>query len=185
MSDISANKSVATGLLYYLLSVALCIVCNFTLQFYQALCSLNASRSIHDNLLSNVLVATLSWHDSQPSGRKINRFSQDIATLDSTVMDNLRAFLYCLISTARVILVISILIPLLIPFLIPVVIYNYFVSSRYIHVSRELKRLESVNKSPVFVLFSETVSGLSVIRSFRHEERFFQLCCDYIDTANR
>lgn len=52
-------------------------------------------------------------------------------------------------------------------------------------VSRELKRLESVNKSPVFVLFSETMAGLSVIRAFRDEERFFKRCCDLVDSMNR
>ena len=36
----------------------------------------------------------------------------------------------------------------------PVVFYFWFISKQYLKVSRDLKRLESVNKSPVYVLFS-------------------------------
>jgi hypothetical protein len=45
---------------------------------------------------------------------------------------------------------------LLLP-LLPVVWFTWWVGRQYLHVSRELKRLESLKKSPVFVLFSETL----------------------------
>lgn len=48
-----------------------------------------------------------------------------------------------------------------------------------------MKRLESVHKSPVFVLFSETLSGLATIRAFGHENRFFRICTDHTDNMNR
>jgi hypothetical protein len=41
--------------------------------------------------------------------------------------------------------------------LLPVVALTWWVSKQYLHISRELKRLESLKKSPVFVLFSETL----------------------------
>lgn len=44
--------------------------------------------------------------------------------------------------------------------LLPVVVFTWWVSKQYLHVSRELKRLESLKKSPVFVLFSETLQVL-------------------------
>lgn len=47
--------------------------------------------------------------------------------------------------------------PLLIVPLLPVVAFTWWVSKQYLHVSREMKRLESLKKSPVFVLFSETL----------------------------
>jgi hypothetical protein len=62
---------------------------------------------------------------------------------------------------------------LLLPF-IPIVLFTWWVSYQYLHVSRELKRLESITKSPVFVLFSETLQGLHVVRAFRDEHRFFR-----------
>jgi hypothetical protein len=47
--------------------------------------------------------------------------------------------------------------PVLLLPLLPVVWFTWWVGRQYLHVSRELKRLESLKKSPVFVLFSETL----------------------------
>ena len=80
---------------------------------------------------------------------------------------------------------ISISLPVMLLCMAPVVFYSWFISRQYLKVSRDLKRLESVNKSPVYVLFSETLAGLSTIRAFRDEDRFFEVCCKYVDTMNR
>ena len=169
----------------YLLSVVLVVVVTTFQAVYGAISTFRGSKELHDNMLQKIVYATLSWHDSQPTGRKTNRFSQDISTVDKNVMSNFGGFMHCLIGTVQVFFVIAFTIPLLIPFFIPLIVYNYFVSGMYIRVSRELKRLESVNKSPVFVLFSESLAGISVIRAFGHEKRFFSICCNYVDTMNR
>lgn len=54
------------------------------------------------------------------------------------------------------------------------------------HISRELKRIESVKKTPVFVLFSETLQGLAIIRAFPNQQtnRFFGKVCLCIDQMN-
>ena len=37
---------------------------------------------------------------------------------------------------------------------------------------RELKRLSAVTLSPIYAHFTETLTGLQVIRAFRHSQRF-------------
>ncbi|KAG7280285.1 hypothetical protein CRUP_026826 [Coryphaenoides rupestris] len=46
--------------------------------------------------------------------------------------------------------------------------------SFYMATSRQLRRLDSVSRSPIFSHFSETVSGLSVVRAYGHQQRFLQ-----------
>ena len=40
--------------------------------------------------------------------------------------------------------------------------------------SRELKRIESVSRSPIYNNFLETINGTSTIRAFAQQQRFIQ-----------
>ncbi|KAA6397284.1 MAG: putative ABC transporter C family member 5 [Streblomastix strix] len=61
-------------------------------------------------------------------------------------------------------------------------ILNRLTGDLTMHASRQLQRIESISKSPIFSLYSETVSGagLSTIRAFKLEDtwrkKFFNLC---------
>jgi len=47
-----------------------------------------------------------------------------------------------------------------------------YISRYYLATSRELKRLDAVSRSPIFAWFSESLSGLSVIRAFNQQSVF-------------
>ena len=44
----------------------------------------------------------------------------------------------------------------------------------YLKVARQLRRLETTQRSPVFAGFSETLSGLSSIRAYQQHQRFIE-----------
>jgi len=42
----------------------------------------------------------------------------------------------------------------------------------YRRTSRELQRLDSISRSPIYSYFSETLTGIDTIRAFKLDQRF-------------
>ena len=55
----------------------------------------------------------------------------------------------------------------------------------YIKSSRDLKRLESVQRSPLYQQFGETLSGITTIRAYGDERRFIRDNAARVNTYNR
>ncbi|KAJ8247979.1 hypothetical protein GJAV_G00236800 [Gymnothorax javanicus] len=136
--------------------------------------SISASRILHSRLLSSVLRAPMLFFDTTPLGRVVNRFAKDIFTVDEVVPQSLRSLVSCVLSVATAMFVICLATPIFTAIIVPLAIIYYFVLRVYVATSRQLRRLDSVSRSPIYSHFSETISGLSVIRAYRHQDRFFQ-----------
>lgn len=180
--DINSSKQFFYN---YLFSIFILLLSNCFSVSTEIISNLNSSKTLHELLTTSVMLSLCSWFDSTPIGRIINRFSQDISTIDTNLIEALYGFIRCLLETSLIIGVITYSLPYLLIAFIPIMLFTIWVSYQYLHISRELKRLESLMKSPVFILFSETLQGLAVVRSFHAEQRFFQLCCERCDNMNR
>ena len=136
------------------------------------LVSLRCSERLHDKMVLAILQAPVLFFDSNPVGRILNRFSKDIGCLDELLPKTF------LVSIQRVLLVfVSIIVPTvtnpwLLFLVIPLTVLVLCISKYYLKTSRELKRLESICRSPVFSHFSETLNGLDTIRT-RGRQRDF------------
>ncbi|XP_010712893.1 canalicular multispecific organic anion transporter 1 [Meleagris gallopavo] len=136
--------------------------------------AMRASRIVHEQLLSNILRVPMSFFDTTPTGRIVNRFAKDIFTVDETIPMSFRSWLNCFMGIISTLIMIALATPFFLVVIVPLGIFYYFVLHFYISTSRQLRRLDSVTRSPIYSHFGETVSGLSVIRAYGHQQRFLQ-----------
>uniref|UniRef100_A0A8C5PJK7 Canalicular multispecific organic anion transporter 1 n=1 Tax=Leptobrachium leishanense TaxID=445787 RepID=A0A8C5PJK7_9ANUR len=143
--------------------------------------TVKASRLLHSQLLSNILHVPMQFFDTTPSGRIVNRFAKDILTVDETIPMSFRSWVACALGVISTLLMICLATPIFAAVIVPLAIFYYFVQRFYVSTSRQLRRLDSVTRSPIYSHFGETVSGLSVIRAYGHQQRFLQHNEDTID----
>jgi ATP-binding cassette subfamily C (CFTR/MRP) protein 1 len=68
--------------------------------------------------------------------------------------------------------VISTSTPVFIALIVPLSGVYYWVQRYYLRTSRELKRLDSVSRSPIYAHFQESLGGITTIRAYRQQSRF-------------
>uniref|UniRef100_A0A3B4V2W9 Multidrug resistance-associated protein 1 n=1 Tax=Seriola dumerili TaxID=41447 RepID=A0A3B4V2W9_SERDU len=131
-----------------------------------------ASRVLHQSMLYDVLRSPMSFFERTPSGNLVNRFAKEMDTIDSMIPVIIKMFMgsmFNVLGACVIILVATPLVAIIIPFL---GLLYFFVQRFYVASSRQLKRLESVSRSPIYTHFNETLLGTSVIRAFGEQARF-------------
>ncbi|XP_034043776.1 multidrug resistance-associated protein 7 [Thalassophryne amazonica] len=136
---------------------------------YGAIC---AATAIHSRLLDRVLKATMTFFDTTPLGRILNRFSSDVYTVDDSLPFILNILLANVFGLLGMLAVMSYSLPWVLVPLLPLALVYHRTQSFYRHTSRELKRLYSLTLSPVYSHFSETLTGLGTIRASSSCTRF-------------
>ncbi|NXO20870.1 MRP7 protein, partial [Cisticola juncidis] len=134
--------------------------------------ALRAAAVIHDRLLQRVLKATVTFFDTTPTGRILNRFSSDLYCVDSSLPFILNIFLANIYGLLGMLVIMTYGLPWIGLVLLPLAVVYFFIQRYYRFTSRELKRLCSVTLSPIYTHFSETLSGLSTVRAMRATKRF-------------
>ncbi|KAI9843481.1 MAG: hypothetical protein M1837_006327 [Sclerophora amabilis] len=185
----NASSSSDVDVNYYLFVYAMIGIVYLSISFTrEALLfggSLVASWKIHDRLLKAVTRAKFRFFDQTPLGQLMNRFSKDIEAVDQELSPAAIGLVHCLASVIMVTILISIITPgFLIAGLFISAIY-FFIGKIYVRSSRDLKRLESVQRSPLYQQFGETLSGIITIRAYGDERRFIRDNLHRVNTHNR
>jgi ATP-binding cassette subfamily C (CFTR/MRP) protein 1 len=163
---------------YYLTVYAILGIIELVLKFgndltYFFRCA-QASKVVHKNLLNNVLKSPMKFFDTNPIGRIVNRFTSDLDTMDQMIPFALMDFIWCLMECITIVLLISVTTPPFIGIMVPLIGIYFFIQKIYITSSRQIKRLYSISKSPIFSHFTETTNGASTIRAYKQQKRFIQ-----------
>ncbi|XP_076154345.1 ATP-binding cassette sub-family C member 3 isoform X1 [Alosa pseudoharengus] len=164
----------ALGMTQGLLIIGTSLLC-------RAYSMLKASRDTHQHMLQGVLRAPQAFFERTPTGRLLNRFSKDVDTIDTLIPDNIDIWMRTFWYTLDVLLICSALTPLIFIVIVPLMLFYWWVQRFYVATSRQLKRLESVSRSPIYSHFSETITGTSVIRAYGRSTAFVLLSDSKVD----
>lgn len=89
--------------------------------------NIRAGKVLHYDLLTNVLASPMSFFDTTPLGRTINRFGKDLDVVDVTLPMIFHSWLACVLKVVAVLLVISISTPPFIAVILPLALVYFLV----------------------------------------------------------
>ncbi|SNX85131.1 probable YBT1 - Vacuolar, ABC protein transporting bile acids [Melanopsichium pennsylvanicum] len=174
----------------YYLSIYLAISLSFMVMAvlrdgYEFFISLRASRRIYRRLTDAILNARPQFFDRTPVGRIMNRLSKDVETVDQEMAVCMLFLLECTLTATAILILICWATPIfLIVALIVICVYTV-IGALYLVSSRDLKRIESVERSPIYTVVGEVLNGCVVIRAYGDAGRFTRHCLRLVDKANR
>ncbi|KAL2524409.1 ABC transporter C family member 2 [Abeliophyllum distichum] len=158
------------NLIYSLLSFGQVLV-SFVNSFWLITSSLYAARRLHNAMLNSILRAPMVFFHTNPLGRIINRFSKDLSDIDRNVAPFANMFLNQVAQLISTFVLIGIVSTMSLWAIMPLIVLFYVAYLYYQSTAREVKRLDSITRSPVYAQFGEALNGLSTIRAYKAYDR--------------
>uniref|UniRef100_A0A674DTZ1 ATP binding cassette subfamily C member 12 n=1 Tax=Salmo trutta TaxID=8032 RepID=A0A674DTZ1_SALTR len=168
--NISLNPDLSFYQMVYGLVVVAMLVFSFIKGYSFTKVTLHASSKLHDTMFRNILNSPMSFFDTTPTGRMVNRFSKDQDEVDTMLPFNMENFLqFCLMVTYTIVTISAVFPPLLIAITLLGAIFTLilYIFQRSI---REMKRMENVSRSPWISLTTSTIQGLGTIHAYDKRE---------------
>ncbi|KAG0024375.1 hypothetical protein BGZ80_003720 [Entomortierella chlamydospora] len=148
---------------------------------------IRASEKLHRLLISTVIRlpmsnlktyicanVNVSFFDTTPLGRILNRFSSDMYSIDEHLGWKTMDMTYITISVTSTLVVIAATTPAFV-FMIPIIAsVFYFIANWFLWATRSLKRINSVSLSPLYQHFDESLNGVSTIRAMEVQQQFIE-----------
>ncbi|KMS99857.1 hypothetical protein BVRB_1g017090 [Beta vulgaris subsp. vulgaris] len=158
-------------LVYAILSIisSFCVLVRSTLS---AKAGILTAQKLFENMLHSVMRSPMSFFDSTPTGRILNRASSDQSVLDLEMAQRLGWAAFSMIQLLGTIAVMSQVAWEVFLIFIPVTAICIWYKQYYIPTARELARLSEIQKAPILHHFGESLAGAATIRAFDQKDRF-------------
>ncbi|KAL8913430.1 MAG: hypothetical protein Q9171_001723 [Xanthocarpia ochracea] len=106
-------------------------------------------------------------------------FALGVGSAGLVVVQTLILWIFCsielFVNTARAIytlVLIAASTPAFVALILPLGGVYLYIQRYYLRTSRELKRLDSISRSPIYAHFQESLGGMTTIRAYRQQQRF-------------
>ncbi|KAG9335857.1 hypothetical protein JZ751_003514 [Albula glossodonta] len=133
---------------------------------------LTVSKKLHEQMLHAVLRAPMAVLNTMKSGRIMNRFTKDMATIDDMLPLILFDFIQLTIIVLGAIFVVSIMRPYIFIAAIPLSVTFVVLRKYFLRTGQQLKQLEAEARSPIFSHLILSLRGLWTIRAFGRQSYF-------------
>lgn len=140
--------------------------------FMWIVCSIKASRVLHDDMALAVLRSPMSFFETTPIGRILNRFTSDINKIDEALPRVFAGFFGSIIRTLLTLIFIAYNMPAFLFVILVVSSLYVFYQRYYVATSRDLKRIVSISRSPIFQHVQESLAGFETVLAYRQKPRF-------------
>ncbi|KAK0578041.1 hypothetical protein LWI29_004127 [Acer saccharum] len=172
-TDQSTSESYRPG--YYITVYALLAFGQVTVtlvnSYWLIISSLSAAKRLHDSMLNSILRAPMLFFHTNPTGRVINRFAKDLGDIDRNVANFMNMFMNQVWQLLSTFMLIGIVSTISLWAIMPLLVLFYAAYLYYQSTAREVKRLDSITRSPVYAQFGEALNGLSSIRAYQAYDR--------------
>ncbi|XP_063924449.1 probable multidrug resistance-associated protein lethal(2)03659 [Zophobas morio] len=164
------NLTLESFLYVYASLIVLLFLLNHTLSVIFMTHFMSVSKNLHNSLLDKILAVPMKFFNEHPSGRILNRFSQDVGCVDVIVPICLHEMVRtALDGLGTVIIIIIVNYWLILPTLaaIPLI---YFSTWLFQPLNRNLRKLEGISKSPILTYVVTSLRGLPTIRALNKQK---------------
>ncbi|EGR28863.1 hypothetical protein IMG5_167720 [Ichthyophthirius multifiliis] len=143
--------------------------------------------SLHKITIEKLINTHTHYFDQTPTGQIINKFSNDIGTMDLMFIQNLIDSLEALIQLLNIVITICIFNPYMLILLIFTLLLLFYIFGYAKQVLVPCKYFDLLSKSPVFSFFQQSMEGIIHIQIYNQKQNFIKkmnILCNNCTRAN-
>jgi ATP-binding cassette subfamily C (CFTR/MRP) protein 1 len=168
LSEVSPQRSLFVLLWFVLFAV---VFRTFTWTVVTAFLA-RGGRSLHDEVVANLSHVPVTFYDENPTGRIVRRFSGDYANLLVEIPNYVNDIFGCIAEIVWIFLLVALQAPLACASCLPCALVYIRIQANFRPASREVQRLAKILETPIWSVFTESVSGMQTIRAYGRSDEF-------------